>query len=116
MAHADGEMRRLIPLFGETLIDVAEAVTPVPQTKCTMTEFRTMGDHVTLWGGIPSILFEPSVSNEEFDDYVKGFFREMKPGYRLIVGMADNLTVASDINRVSRVVELIEKYGKLPLE
>ncbi len=116
MAHADGEMRRLIPLFGETLIDVAEAVTPVPQTKCTMTEFRTMGDHVTLWGGIPSILFEPSVSDEEFDDYVKGFFKEMKPGYRLIVGMADNLTVASDINRVGRVVELIEKHGKLPLE
>jgi hypothetical protein len=40
----------------------------------------------------------------------------MKPGYRFIVGMGDNLTVGADIDRVGRVVELIEKYGKLPLE
>ena len=74
-----------------------------------------MGDHVTLWGGIPSIMFEPSFSNQEFDDYVKALFKIMKPGSRFIVGMADNLPVAADINRVGRVVELIEKYGKLPI-
>ena len=116
MAHTDGEMRRLIPLFSETLIDVAEAVTPVPQTKCTMSEFRRMGDKVTLWGGIPSILFEPYVSNKEFDNYIKDFFKELQPGYRLIVGMGDNLTVAADIDRIGRVVELIDKYGKLPID
>ncbi len=116
MAHADGEMRRLIPLFAETRIDVAEAVTPVPQTKCTMDEFRTMGNDVTLWGGIPSIMFEPSFSEDEFDDYIKDLIKTMKPGTRFIAGMADNLPVAADINRVGRVVELLEKYGKLPIE
>ncbi|MBF0527795.1 MAG: hypothetical protein HQK55_00715 [Deltaproteobacteria bacterium] len=116
MAHVDGEMRRLNPLYAETMLDVAEAVTPVPQTKCTMSEFRNMGDHVTLWGGIPSILFEPSVSNKAFDDYVKGIFKEMKPGYRFIVGMGDNLPVDADIDRVGRVVELIDKYGMLPIK
>lgn len=116
MAHADGEMRRLIPLYGETTLDIAEAVTPVPQTKCTMTEFKGMGDHVTLWGGISSIMFEPTYSDEEFDDHVIALLKEMKPGTRFIAGMADNLPVAADINRVGRVVELIEKYGKLPIE
>jgi uroporphyrinogen-III decarboxylase len=115
MAHADGEMKRLIPLYAETMLDIAEAVTPAPQTSCTMTDFKRLGDHVTLWGGIPSILFEPSVSDDEFDAYVKALIDEMRSGTRFIMGMGDNLTVHSDINRLRRVVDIIERYGRLPL-
>jgi len=117
MAHIDGEMRRLNPLFRDIGIDVGEAVTPAPQTLVPMTEFRReLGDNVTIWGGIPSILFEPMYSDEEFDAYVKNLFKEMAPGYRFIVGMGDNLPFDSDINRVGRVVELIDKCGTLPIE
>ena len=115
--HLDGEMRRLNPLFHETGIDIAEAITPAPQTQVTMREFREqLGDEVTIWGGIPSILFEPMYSDEEFDAYVKNLFQEMAPGYRFIVGMGDNVPFDGDINRVRRVVELIDQYGKLPIE
>jgi len=117
MAHTDGEMRRLNHMFRETGIDVAEAITPAPQTLVSMKEFREqLGSEVTLWGGIPSILFEPMYSDEDFDNYVKSMFREMAPGYRFIVGMGDNLPFDGDINRVRRVVELIDKYGRLPIE
>jgi len=117
MAHTDGEMRRLNHMFRETGIDVAEAITPAPQTLVSMKEFREqLGSEVTLWGGIPSILFEPMYSDEDFDNYVKNMFREMAPGYRFIVGMGDNLPFDGDINRVRRVVELIDKYGRLPIE
>ena len=75
-----------------------------------------MGDHVTLWGGIPSIMFDPSFSKEEFDDYIKTMIKIVKPGTRFIAGMADNIPIAADINRVGRVVELLDKYGKLPIE
>lgn len=117
MAHTDGEMRRLNPMFRETGIDIAEAITPAPQTLVTMKEFReTLGENATIWGGIPSVLFEPMYSDEQFDDYIKNMFREMAPGYRFIVGMGDNLPFDSDINRVRRVVELIDRYGKLPAQ
>ena len=117
MAHIDGEMRRLNPLFRDTRIDIGEAVTPAPQTLVTMKEFRKeLGDEVTIWGGIPSILFEPMYSDEDFDTYVKNLFREMAPGYRFIVGMGDNLPFDGDINRVRRVVELIDQFGILPIE
>ena len=116
MAHADGEMKRLNPMFRETHIDIAEAITPAPQTLVTMKEFRQqMGDEVTLWGGIPSVLFEPMYSDEDFDAYVKNLFKEMAPGYRFVVGMGDNLPFDGDINRVRRVVELIDQYGNLPI-
>ncbi len=117
MAHTDGEMRRLNPMFCETGIDIAEAITPAPQTLVSMKEFReTLGDEVTLWGGIPSILFEPMYGDEAFDAFIKNMFREMAPGYRFIVGMGDNLPFDGDINRVGRVVELIERHGRLPVE
>jgi len=116
MAHTDGEMRRLLPLFPETEIDVAEAVTPAPQTRVTMSEFRKgFGDKVTLWGGISSIIFEPGYSNQEFDELVVGLIKAMAPGQRFILGMADNLPFDGDINRVGRVVDLIEKHGSLPI-
>lgn len=116
MAHTDGEMRRLNPFFRETGIDIAEAVTPAPQTLVTMKEFRQqLGEKVTIWGGIPSILFEPMYSDEDFDTYIKSLFKEMAPGYQFIVGMGDNLPFDGDINRVGRVVELIDKYGRLPI-
>ena len=117
MVHSDGEMRRLNPLFRETGIDIAEAITPAPQTLVTMQEFRReLGGDVTIWGGIPSVLFEPMYSDDDFDRYIRNMFREMAPGYRFIIGMGDNLPFDGDINRVGRVVELIDKYGTLPVK
>jgi hypothetical protein len=40
-------------------------------------------------------------------------FKEMAPGYRFIVGMGDNLPFDGSIDRVGRVAELIDRYGKL---
>jgi len=115
--HADGEMRRLNPLFRETGIDIAEAITPAPQTEVTMREFREqLGDKVTIWGGIPSILFEPMYSDDDFDAYIKNMFQEMAPGYRFIVGMGDNVPFDGDIDRVRRAAELIDKHGRLPIQ
>lgn len=117
MVHVDGEMRRLNPLLRETDIDIAEAVTPAPQSLVPITEFRReLGDNMTIWGGIPSILFEPMYSDEDFDNYVKNLLKDMAPGYRFIVGMGDNLPFDGNIDRVGRAARLIDKYGKLPIE
>ena len=115
--HVDGEMKRLIPLFLETGIDVAEAWSPVPMTSVTTGELRkAWGDKVTIWGGIPAVLFEPQYSEEEFDAYVINLFKEIAPGYNFIVGMGDNLPFDGRIERVGRVAELIDKYGSVPIE
>ncbi len=116
MSHIDGENRRLLPFFQETGIDVWEAWTPVPMTSVTNTELRkAVGDKGVIWGGIPSILFEDTYSDEEFDQYVLSMFKEIAPGYNFIVGMGDNLPFDGKIERLGRIVELIDKYGKLPI-
>ncbi|MBI2858829.1 MAG: hypothetical protein HYX90_07105 [Chloroflexi bacterium] len=115
--HIDGEMKRLIPMFLETGIDVAEAWTPAPMTSVTTGDLRkAWGDKVTVWGGVPAVLFEPQYSDEEFDAYVKNLFKEVAPGRSFIVGMGDNLPPDGKIERVGRIAELIDKYGRLPIE
>jgi hypothetical protein len=115
--HADGEMKRLIPLFLETGVDVAEAWSPVPMTSITTAELRkAWGDSVTIWGGIPAVLFGTQYSDEEFDEYILNLFKEVAPGSNFIVGMGDNLPFDGKIERVGRVAELIDKYGKVPIE
>ncbi len=115
--HADGEMKRLIPMFLETGADIAEAWSPVPMTSVTTAELKkAWGDKVTIWGGVPSMLFEPQYSDQEFDDYVMNLFKEVAPGHSFIVGMGDNLPFDGKIERVGRLVDLIEKYGHIPIE
>lgn len=114
--HIDGEMKRLIPMFLETGVDVAEAWSPAPMTSVTTAELRkAWGDKVTIWGGVPSMLFEPQYSDQEFDDYVLNLFREVAPGRSFIVGMGDNLPFDGKIERVGRLVDLIKKYGRIPI-
>jgi len=114
--HADGEMRRLIPMFLETGIDVAEAWSPAPMTSVTTAELRkAWGDKVTIWGGVPAVLFEPQYSDEEFDAYVMNLFKEIAPGYNFILGMGDNVAFDGKIERVGRMAELAEKHGRLPI-
>ena len=77
---------------------------------------KAWGNKVTIGGGIPALLSEPQYSDEQFDAYIKNMFKEISPGYNFIVGMGDNLPFDGDIKRVARVAELIDKYGRLPLE
>ena len=115
MIHGDGEMKRMLPLMKNLGMDVFEGITPQPQTSMTMREFReAIGEDVTIWGGIPSVLFEPTYSDKEFESFVVGILREMAPGHRFIVGMGDNLPVSADVNRVGKVAELIQEFGGVP--
>ena len=117
LVHIDGEMRRLIPLVPDTSIDIAEAWSPAPMTSVTTGELRAAwGDKITIWGGLPTLIFEPNYSDEEFSAYVINLFREIAPGKNFIVGMGDNFPINGNIDRIRRVVELIDEYGTLPIK
>ena len=86
-------------------------------TSVTTGELRkAWGDKVTVWGGIPAVLFEPQYTNQEFDTYVIDLFKQIAPGYNFIIGMGDNLPFDGRIERVGRIVELIDKYGSMPMK
>ena len=115
--HIDGEVRRLTSLVLESGIDIAEAWSPAPMTSITTAELRkAWGDKITIWGGLPTVIFEPTYSDDEFDAYIINLFKEIAPGNNFIVGMGDNFPIDGNIGRVRRVVELIDRYGTVPIQ
>ena len=116
VCHIDGENKRLIPFLLDTHIDVFEAWSPYPMTQVTTAELKkALGDKGTIWGGIPSTLFEPRYSDEEFDAYIITMLKEIAPGDHFVAGMGDNLPFDGTMERVSRIAELVDKYGSLPI-
>ncbi len=114
--HADNDSQRILKDFQEAGYDMVECFTTAPLVNCTLKEAReTWGTRMIIWGGIPSILLEESVSDEEFEESMVDMFRTIAPGDAFILGVADNVTAQAKLSRVIRVGELVEEYGKYPV-
>jgi hypothetical protein len=82
----------------------------------TLAEARKgLGDDVTIFGGVPSVILEESVSEEQFEDYMQEIFSAVAPGNRFILGIADNMMPTSLLSRVKRIGELVEEQGAYPI-
>jgi hypothetical protein len=114
-SHADGENERLLPLFPDCRLDVAESVCARPMTHNSLAELRRgFGPTTTTWGGIPSIsLLANSMSDAEFTAYLDLVFSELGSGERLILGVSDNVPPDADIDRLRRITERVAAFGAI---
>lgn len=89
-----------------------EAMTPKPAGDLEIEEFSdyVKSDSI-MWGGIPGGLFTPSVSDEEFEEFVIRVIKTMVSEPRYVLGIADQIPPDGIIDRVKKVSELVEKYG-----
>ena len=115
--HCDGENKGLLDLLAESGMDVAEAICPQPMTKVTITEVKkAFKGKITIFGGIPSIaLLEESMSDEEFEKFMKNLFKEIAPGDRFILGISDTTPPDAKFERLLRITEMVQEWGKLPM-
>ena len=118
LCHTDGENLGLMDMLLDSGMDIAEAVCPFPMTKVTIGEYyRRWCDKITIFGGIPSnILLENTASNEEFEAYMKVLFNSIAPGSRFILGIADTTPPDASIERISKIHELVQEYGRIPIK
>ena len=116
--HCDGENKGLLDLLADSGMDIAEAVCPQPMTKVTITEVKkAFKGKITIFGGIPSItLLEESMSDEEFEKFMKNLFKEIAPGDRFILGISDTTPPDAKFERLLRITEIVEEWGKLPMK
>ncbi len=101
----------------ESGMDIAEAICPQPMTKVTITEVKkAFKGKITIFGGIPSVaLLEETMSDEEFQKFMKSLFKEIAPGSRFILGISDTTPPDAKFERLLRITEMVEKWGKLPM-
>ncbi len=111
--HLDGTLRPLLSELSEVGFDVIEAVTPAPVGDIELEDLRShVRDETIIWGGLPGGFFTDNISNKEFDEYVIRTLNLMKNNNRFVLGVADQVVPGSSFERIKRVRELVEKYGK----
>jgi hypothetical protein len=114
--HADNDTSLIVELIEQAGWDMVECFVTAPMVPLTLEEARrTWGERVIIWGGIPSALLSPSVSEQEFRDYMDQLFKTIAPGEAFILGVADNVMPDSLIERVAYVSELVEERGWYPV-
>ncbi len=118
ICHCDGENRGLLDLLAESGIDIAEAICPQPMTKVTISEVKqAFKGKVTIFGGIPSVaLLEESMPEEQFEKFMKNLFNEIAPGDRFILGVSDTTPPDAKFERLFRITEMVQEWGKLPMK
>ena len=112
--HIDGSLAGLLKEEASVGFTVLEALTPHPVGDLKWEELVDfVGDSKSiLWGGIPGAYFTANVSEEEFERHVKRMIEIMVKEPRYVLGVADQVPPDGLEERVRRVGELVEQYGK----
>ncbi len=114
--HADNDTSLILELIEQAGWDMVECFVTAPMVPLTLQRAREVwGTRVIIWGGLPSLLLSPSVSEDEFRRYMFELLRIIAPGDAFILGVADNVMPDALIERVAWVSELLAERGAYPL-
>ena len=114
--HADADATAILALIERAGWDMVECFVTAPMVPLTLANAReAWGDRVIIWGGLPCVMLEPHVKEEDFRQYVRGILDAVAPGDAFILGVADNVMPTSLIDRIAWVSEQVESCGRLPI-
>jgi uncharacterized coiled-coil protein SlyX len=107
--HTDGENRRLLGLYREADIDVADSVCPYPMTSVRLEEFfEAFAGKITVIGGIPSVLLcRDSCAEEDFRRKVDELLARYAHQSRFILGVSDMVTADAEWDRLRYLAERV---------
>jgi len=111
--HMDGRLKGLIREVASTGFSVLEALTPAPAGDLAIEEIQSwVGKDTVVWGGIPGFHFSDMVSDQEFDRFVIHVLEVMRSQPRYVLGVADQVPPGTRWERIRRVGQLVEQYGR----
>jgi uroporphyrinogen-III decarboxylase len=111
MTHTDGENDGLLPLYLEAEFDLADSICPLPMTRNTLDEIReVLGQKVTIWGGIPSVLLcKHSSSWENFTNYVDELLEKYGHESHFVLGVSDMVTADAEFDRLQYIAQKVKE-------
>ena len=105
-SHVDGDLSSLAPLLPDSGLDIAEAFTPAPMTRCTFERAHGLwGDRLLIWGGLPSIILEATTGEDEFERYLSHLEDAIGATDRIILGIGDQATGLTLVPRLRRIAD-----------
>ena len=113
-AHLDGRLSNIIGIVAETGIDVADAVTPLPNGDLSPHEIRRQaGNEIILFGGISPDKWLPETSEEEFISHVRKWLDLRCVSPWLVQSAGDQVPPGTELSRIKLMYDLVEEYGKI---
>jgi hypothetical protein len=109
IVHVGGPMKRILSKLAESGIDAVEGVSGAPQSDVPLPEARLQaGPELTLWGGIPQDWLLETTPVEDFKAGVERVIGEILNDGNTILGIADRVPVAAEVDRLEMMGELIQ--------
>lgn len=113
MVHLDGTLNPLLGKLSRAGFDVIEAVTPAPVGDIKPEDLRShVQENTIIWGCAPSGFFSDTYPEEEFEKWFVRILEMMRKDRRFVLGVADQVVPGTSFERLKKVSEFIEKYGK----
>ncbi|HSW44154.1 MAG TPA: uroporphyrinogen decarboxylase family protein [Phycisphaerae bacterium] len=104
--HADGDMTALLALTVEAGYDAADCFACAPLVRCTFAQAReAWKDHITIWGGLPSTLLEPTVPLHRLREHLESIYAGLGDGRRFMIGLSDQAMPTSSWEHIKAAAE-----------
>lgn len=114
--HADNDTSQILHHIEAAGYQMAECFVTYPMVSTTLAEAKeAWGNRVIIWGGVPSVILEDVYSESEFESYMKNLFKDIAPGDAFILGVADNVMPGAKLERLRRITEMVETWGRYPI-
>jgi hypothetical protein len=114
--HADNDTSQILHHIKQAGYGMVECFVTYPMVETTLSQARkAWGSQVIIWGGVPSVILEDVYSDEQFEAYMEELFRVIAPGEAFILGVADNVMPGAKLERLRRITEMVEEFGKCPI-
>ena len=113
--HTDADSELLLELMERAGMDMAECFCTNPMVAASLeSALNCWQNRVLVWGGIPSVILCPkSYSYEDFCLYIRGTIDLIRSrNCRVILGVSDNVMPETDITRLEKITEMVEKANR----
>jgi uroporphyrinogen-III decarboxylase len=111
VVHVGGPMKHIVSLLAEAGVDVIEGVSGPPQSDLPLDQARQLaGQELTLWGGIPQDWLLKATAIEAFEDGVEQVVEAVLRDGNAILGVADRVPVAAEVDRLQRLQAMVESF------
>ena len=110
--HADGDMSGLLDLAVEAGFDVADCFACNPLVPCTFAAARQVWrDRITIWGGLPSTLLEPTIPLERLERHLDDIYANIGNGRRFILGISDQAMPTSSWAHLAKTAQYAAEHA-----
>jgi len=102
----DGNIKRLLPLFRDSGLDLYDGCTPEPMNNYDLADLtNALGLGMHAFAGIPSTFFAQDLPDSVVLDYARRIVDTL--GEKAILNVGDILPINGNIDQVVKVAELV---------